>query len=273
MVFADEITTGTEKVFNELRNMPCPHLDYEYTTEENKKHNSSDPNCKLGGWCVENHPEACPVIEALLIYIPWKREMIQEEDELEKDFNQSEDDYYNEMQRWQQANSSNLGAEDLGVEDWGEEFYDDDYGYLSEQDNNRKNIVTVTVKDVKMISGNSYRLRMKNGDDEYVGEFVNIERFTGLIRMTQVENLYHCFDINKIKSVKEMNYSDLRWYWRQSVCEKCMEVNQHYTIHLNSGNHFIGEFLSADALCIRMWDGDKQVRIPRTDIKGVDDIH
>lgn len=189
MIKTTDVTTGTEKIFNELRNMPCPHLEYDYN--DIKKQNHQDCNCKLGAWCVENKPENCPVIEALLVYIPWKREMLEEEEDW--------GDYYRELNEYGSLGNDNDLVESYEPEgeDWNKTRNDTDKGWMG------FNKVLVTINNVKMYP----------------------------------------------------------------------EINQHYTIHMYDGSIFVGRFLGADAIYIKMWDGDSITKIKINHIEGVDDLH
>jgi len=217
-----------------------------------------DCNCSLGVWCIENKPENCPVIEALLVYIPWKREMFEEEewDYYETNHDENGDDDLVESNILETAAQD---EDDIPKQDWmGFQHFDGKQG--------------VTINNTKMRPGNHYKIKDKNGGNDVIGEFCSLGR-DGTIRMTQAEGVFHIVNIDNIENVILMTYSEMCDYWRRDVAGKCLETNHHYAIHQYSGVIYVGEFRYADALCIRMWDGSSITEININSIKRIDDIY
>lgn len=239
-------TTGTEKIFDELRNMPCPHLgDSGVTCTLNNSRGMVSHTCK-----PISKAEHCPVIEALLVYIPWKREMVAEEMGMDPD------------EFTQYINENLYNEEDLVDNTEG-----DIEGSIYATDN-------VVILGTHMKHGYFYRITRNNDKEDYVGSFVNLINGDTL-RMTESSEFIVQIHINTILKVEGMSYLEMIDHYSKDICGVDMIKNQYYTIHIDDKNKptYTGEFLNADSMCIRMFANNIIERFFIADIVKVEPIH
>lgn len=258
-----DITTGTEKVFEELRNMPCPHLDY-----DGEEVGNMPLRCNMGSMCGPGKADNCPVIEALLVYIPWKREMIEEE-EGELGYHQEEYD------RLKQRNGGScddmfLPDYDYFGDDDGDYDDDDDDDELVDDEGNTYSSGTIIILEEQMTPGRYYIIKRKNGLEEYVGSFVDVMN-DDTIRMAENLDLHIIYiKLDTIEDIIPMTFMEMQAYYNKDICGVNMERTQVYTIYGKNGQKYTGEFLNADSICIRMWANDNIERFLIANITKVE---
>lgn len=228
-------STGTEKVYDELRNLPCPHL---------KETAKSGSRCKLlKSVCSPNASEDCPVIIALVEYIPWKREMAEEEEA------------YGEMARWHRDADTMPGMED------------------DEEDGHTYSTGHIKIGAMSVYPEQNYRIIRMGGKEDYIGKFVDLKD-GDTIRMTgDNHGHYVLINLNDIVQVEHMTYADMRCHHGKDIRGVDMEVDNFYTITMDDKTTYTGEFMGADAVSIRMKADLEFKRILVEDIKKVDHIH
>ena len=242
------ITAGTDKIFHELRNMPCPHLSV------------SGVICTLGGvgqLCKEDSVAGCcPVIEALLIYIPWKRDMIAEE------IGMDPGEFMQQMQEFMYDPTNESLVESRGIEEEEEKDVDGNT-YIYGGD--------VTIFGIRMQEDCYYKITKKDINEPYIGSFIDLINGNTL-RMTENPGLIITIHLVNIEKIEQLTFQEVSEYYSKGICGVDMVKNSCYTIYSdnNARGKYTGEFLHADSTHIRMFANSEQERFRIEDITKVE---
>lgn len=255
--------SGTQKIFEELRNMPCPHLECDNDDPE-EIDAAGCIKCSLGRTCDPGKPETCPVIEALLVYIPWKRDMLEEEE-----------DYNEYMYNNAQNVLKRSGTRPKCMWDDDDEDLVDNYGFYKprhdkiDPDGDIYTMGVVKIGQIRLVPGNYYIVKRENHSDDYIGSFYNMKNGE-ILRFTEDDSFFVEIDIKTIDSIEYISFKEVQEYYAKDICGIDMEKKRVYTVHFNNGQCFTGEFNIAMVDCIFMKANGEQEKIYIDDITGIE---
>ncbi|RLG45592.1 MAG: hypothetical protein DRN81_01360 [Thermoproteota archaeon] len=243
----DEITTGTEQVFDEIRNLPCPHL---------RELSKLDTLCDLTRFkCTQHSVGECPIIQVLLHYIPWKREMLLEA--------QDED----MMDRYGPYGMYNQGDGYPGQ-------YEDDEDLVVSRNfpgSNSNNIKIIG--NTRLYKDDYYKFDI-NGVGEIVGQFIEFRDNDEIIIIRVSPDVKNVISVLNIDGMEPLKTDEITDYYLDGIDIGGIKLERDgmYEFISNNGKPYVGKIVKADMYQISVSDGNNTLHVLYESIYSIEKI-
>jgi len=239
------VPEGARKIFEELRNLPCPHYDDIAELENDQMgagNNIRQDACCLGGQC--DCPDDCPVITVLLAYIPWKREMVQEEmddREMVRRRYGGRGDHYQDCEDDEEDGERATGS-----------------GFVAE----------ITMFGTHMVQGEIYEIQLKD-NGWFNGIFHHYDEVADQV-VSWAGNVSSRINVNDIANIIPATKNDRQYEYITTIKGVQMKTGEFYRIFETDGNTYVGEFdrLNVNNKYILMCEGQNLSHMIRIDSIG-----